>query len=47
LMGAALKRGAPDNVSVIVVDLVAVTDATAPQRVATDSISIGAAARRV
>lgn len=47
LMAAALTRGAPDNVSVIVVDLVAVADATAPQRVATDSISIGAAARRV
>ena len=46
LMAAALKRGAPDNVSVIVVDLVAVTDATAPQRASTDSISIGAAARR-
>ena len=47
LIAAAMKRGAPDNVSVIVVDLVTVNDATAPKRESTGSTSIGAAARRV
>ena len=47
LMAAALERGAPDNVSVIVVDLVTVDDETVPKRASTHSISIGAAARRV
>ena len=47
LIAAAITRGAPDNVSVIVVDLVTVDDETVPTRAATSSISIGAAARRV
>ena len=47
LITAAMKRGAPDNVSAIVVDLVEVNDATGQNRESTGTTVIGAAVRRV
>ncbi len=47
LIGAAMKRGAPDNVSAIVVDLVAAASMMEPSQITAGAIAIGAAAGQV